>query len=405
MDERTESNRMGQVIQIDEARIRDHLGEMVRGTVEEALNAMLDAEADRLCGAGRYERSESRQDTRAGHYTRSLETRAGKVSLKVPKLRRQTFETAIIERYRRRESSVEEALIEMYLAGVSVRRVEDITEALWGTRVSPSTVSNLNKKIYAKIEEWRNRPIGGEHPYVFLDGIVMKRTWAGEVRNVSLLVAIGVTSEGYREILGICEGAKEDKSGWSAFLRHLVDRGLKGVELITSDACRGLVESIADYLPEARWQRCVVHFYRNVFSHVPSTKVREVSHMLKAIHAQENRAAAEAKARTVVDELRRQRMGRAAELVDAHIGETLTYYAFPDSHWIKLRTNNPLERIMREIRRRTRVVGAFPDGQSCLNLAAARLRHIAGTQWSTRKYMNMDPLHAAKSETNGAVVA
>ena len=405
MTEETENKLMGQVIQIDEARIKDHLGEMVRGTVEEALNAMLDAEADRLCGANRYERSQGRKDTRAGHYERQLHTKAGDVSLKVPKLRRQTFETAIIERYQRRESSVEEALIEMYLAGVSVRRVEDITEALWGTRVSPSTVSNLNKKIYAKIEEWRNQPIEGRHPYVFLDGIVMKRTWAGEVRNVSLLVAIGVTSEGYREMLGICEGAKEDKSGWSAFLRHLVDRGLNGVELVISDACRGLIESVTDYLPDARWQRCTVHFYRNVFSHVPATKVREVSHMLKAIHAQENRATATEKAEAVIRELRRQRMTKAAELVEENVDQTLTYYAFPDSHWIKLRTNNPLERIMREIRRRTRVVGAFPDGQSCLNLAAARLRHIAGTQWSMRRYMNMDPLHAAKNDQTGAAVA
>ena len=291
----------------------------------------------------------------------------------------------------------------MYLAGVSVRRVEDITEALWGTRVSPGTVSNLNKKIYAKIEEWRNRPIEGEHPYLYLDGIVMKRTWAGEVRNVSLLVASAVNSEGYREILGICEGAKEDKSGWSAFLRHLVDRGLSGVQLIISDACRGLVESIADYLPDARWQRCMVHFYRNVFSHVPSTKVREISHMLKAIHAQESRQAAQEKAATVVEDMRRQKLGKAAELIETHIDETLSYYSFPDSHWLKIRTNNPLERIMKEIRRRTRVVGAFPDGQSCLNLAAARLRHIAGSQWSTRKYMNMDPLYAEQTSTHGAV--
>jgi putative transposase len=231
----SDENPMGQVIQIDEARIRDHLGEMVRGTVEETLNAMLDAEADQLCGAGRYERSQARQDTRAGSYERTLQTSAGEVRLT---LRRQTFETAIIERYRRRESSVEEALIEMYLAGVSVRRVEDITEALWGTRVSPSTVSNLNKKIYAKIEAWRNRRIEDEHPYLYLDGIVMKRTWASEVRNVSLLVASAVNSEGFREVLGICEGAKEDKSGWS-----VVDRGLKGVQLIISDACRGLMES------------------------------------------------------------------------------------------------------------------------------------------------------------------
>ena len=147
------------------------------------------------------------------------------MKLNIPKLRRQTFETAIIERYQRRESKVEEALIEMYLAGVSVRRVEDITEALWGTRVSSGTVSNLNKKIYAKIDQWRQRRIEGDHPYVFLDGIVMKRSWAGEIRNVSLLVAIGVTTEGYREILGIMEGPKEDKSGWSSFLGHLVNRG------------------------------------------------------------------------------------------------------------------------------------------------------------------------------------
>ena len=167
---------MGQVIQIDEGRIRDHLGEMVRGTVEEALNAMLDAEADALCGAARYERSEGRKDTRAGSYERSLHTKAGDVKLKVPKLRQQTFETAIIERYRRREASVEEALIEMYLAGVSVRRVEDITEALWGTKVSPSTVSKLNQEIYERIEQWRNQPLQGSFPYVFLDGIVLMST-------------------------------------------------------------------------------------------------------------------------------------------------------------------------------------------------------------------------------------
>ena len=176
MNETTPSP-LGHVITIDDERIRNHLDRVVRGSVEETLNALLDAEADRLCNAQRYERSEARRDTRAGYYERNLQTKAGEVRLKVPKLRRQTFETAIIERYRRRESSVEEALIEMYLAGVSVRRVEDITEALWGTRVSPSTVSDLNKKIYGTIEAWRNRPIEGEHPYVYLDGIVLKRSW------------------------------------------------------------------------------------------------------------------------------------------------------------------------------------------------------------------------------------
>jgi len=146
-------------------------------------------------------------------------------------------------------------------------------------------------------------------------------------------------------------------------------------------------------LPDARWQRCMVHFYRNVFSHVPATRVREVSHMLKAIHAQESRDAADQKARAIVDDLRAARMNTAADLVERSVHETLIYYAFPDIHWQKIRTNNPLERIMREIRRRTRVVGAFPDGQSCLNLAAARLRYIAGTTWSTKRYMNMRPLY------------
>jgi transposase-like protein len=380
---------LNNVITIDDERIRNHLDRIVRGSVEETLNALLEAEADRLCNAQRYERTEARRDTRAGHYERKLQTKAGEVRLKVPKLRAQTFETAIIERYRRRESSVEEALIEMYLAGVSVRRVEDITEALWGTRVSPSTVSDLNKKIYATIDAWRNQPIAGEHPYVYLDGIVLKRSWAGEVRNISLLVAIGVNGEGYREILGICEGAKEDKAGWSSFLKHLRERGLAGVQLIISDACLGLAESAAEFFPEARWQRCVVHWYRNIFSHVPATKVREIATMLKAIHASEDIVAAREKAIRVIEKLRALRLNKAAELAEAAIEETLTYYAFPEEHWRRIRTNNPLERLLREIRRRTRVVGAFPDGESALNLAAARLRHIAGTAWSTKRYLNI----------------
>ena len=401
MEEDNKGTALSNVIRIDDDRVKEHLDKVVRGTVEETLNAMLEAEADRLCNAGRYERSEARRDLRSGSYERKLQTKAGSVTLKMPKLRQQAFETAIIERYRRRESSVEEALIEMYLAGVSVRRVEDITEALWGTRVSPGTVSNLNRKIYGQIEAWRSQPIAGEHPYLYLDGIVLKRSWAGEVRNVSLLVAISVNAEGYREILGIVEGAKEDKAGWSGFLAHLKGRGLAGVRLIVSDACMGLVESAAEFYPEARWQRCMVHFYRNVFSHVPAGKLRAVALMLKAIHAQESLEAARRKATEVVARLCELRLATAAELVETAVLETLAYYAFPEEHWRRIRTNNPLERNMREIRRRTRAVGAFPDGNSALNLAAARLRHIAGTRWSTKRYLNMDLLrhHTATAMT------
>ena len=244
-----------------------------------------------------------------------------------------------------------------------------------------------NKKIYGTIEAWRNRPIEGEHPYVYLDGIVLKRTWAGEVRNVSLLVAIGVNGEGYREILGICEGAKEDKAGWSGFLKHLKERGLHGVRLIISDACMGLSESAAEFFPDA----------------APSSKVRDIAAMLKAIHAGEDIAAARQKAVQVIEKLRGLRLTKAADIVETAVDETLAYYTFPEEHWRRIRTNNPLERILREIRRRTRVVGAFPDGQSALNLAAARLRHIAGTAWSTKRYLNIELLK--EQNMRGAITA
>ena len=393
-----DSKFLGKVVQINEGQIKDHLGALVKDTVEDMLNKMLDAEADAMCGAQRYERSPERIDTRAGYYERTFHTKAGEVNLKMPKLRRQTFETAIIERYKRRESSIEESLIEMYLAGVSVRRVEDITEALWGTRVSSGTVSNLNKKVYQHIEAWRNRKIEGTNPYVYLDGIVLKRSWAGEVKNVSVLVAIGVGQDGYRRILGVQEGHKEDKAGWSGFLAHLKHRGLKGVRLFISDACMGLVESVCEYYPQADWQRCVVHFYRNIFSHVPSGKVKPVAIMLKAIHAQESREAAQEKAQRIADELQAMKLHKASELLRERAVETLTYYQYPQTHWTRIKTNNPLERIMREIRRRTRVVGAFPDGNSALMLVAARLRHIAGTNWGLRRYLNMEVLEKQKLE-------
>jgi transposase-like protein len=377
------------IIKIDEQEIKDHLGEVVRETVEETLNGLLEAEAEELCGAGRYERTAERVDTRAGHYERKLDTKAGRVNLKVPKLRKVTFETAIIERYRRRESSVEEALIEMYLAGVSVRRVEDVTEALWGTRVSSGTVSRLNQKIYGKIEEWRNRPIEGEHAFVYLDGIAMKRSWGGEVKNVAVLVAIGVHGDGYREIIGVAEGAKEDAESWREFLRYLKSRGLKGVKLIISDKCLGLFEVIGEFYPESLWQRCVVHFYRNVLTNVPRNKMRIASDMLKAIHAQEDIESARHKAKTVAEKLDEMRLGKAAKTVRDGAEETLRYMTFPREYWLRIRTNNPLERIMREIRRRTRVVGCFPDGKSALMLVAARLRHIQSSRWGSKAYLNM----------------
>ena len=389
---------MSNIIQFNEDVIKNKLNELVRGSVEETLNQLLDQEADRLTNAARYERTEARKDTRAGYYQRSLETKAGKVNLKVPKLRKLPFETAIIERYKRRESSIEEALIEMYLAGVSVRRIEDITEILWGSKVSPGTISKLNKKVYSHIEKWRNRSLHGEYPYVYLDGIYLKRNWGGEYENVSILVALAVNNDGYREILGAAEGSKEDKESWLNFLRHLKERGLKGTQLFISDKCLGVVETLGEIFPEARWQRCVVHFYRNIFSVVPTGKVKLVAAMLKAIHAQEDLASAKEKASAVVRKLREMKLPKAAEKVETGIEETLSYMHFPREHWLKIRTNNGLERLMREIRRRTRVVGSFPDGHSALMLVCARLRHVASSNWGLKRYLNMKLLVGIREE-------
>lgn len=377
------------VITLDDSQLRDHVNGLVRQSVEDSLNGLLDAEADLLCNARRYERNGERLSTRAGHYERNFQTRAGTVRLRMPKLRQIPFETQIIERYKRREASIEESLVEMYLAGVSVRRIEDITEALWGSRVSPATVSELNKKVYANIEQWRNRPIKAHIPYIFLDGIWLKRSWGGEVESISVLVAIGVNEEGFREIIGVAEGTKEDKESWRNFFRYLKSRGLEETDLVISDKSLGLIETIGEFYPKAKWQRCVVHFYRNVLSAVPKGKAKAVALMIKAIHAQEDREAARKKAQEVASKLEAMKLQKAANIVKEGHDETLSYYSFPSHQWRCLRTNNPLERINREIRRRTRVVGSFPDGQSALMLVAARLRYIASQKWGTKRYMKM----------------
>lgn len=349
------------IIQLNEDAIKDELKELVRGSVEETLNDLLEKEAAELTQAAKYERTEVRQDYRSGHYNRNLTTTSGDVTLKIPRLKGIPFETAIIERYRRRESSVEEALIEMYLAGVSVRRVEDITEALWGTKVSPFTVSELNKKAYVHIEEWRNRPLqGGKYPYVYVDGIYLRRNWGGEFENVSILVALGVNEDGYREVIGVAEEMKEDKASWLAFFQMLKGRGLDGVRLIVGDKCLSMLDAASEVFPQARYQRCKVHFYRNVFSATPRSKMKLVAKMLKAIHAQENKTAAREKAKQVAKDLRDMKLKEAAKKVEDSIEEPLSYMDFPYEHWVRIRTNNVIERLNREIRRRTRVVGLFP---------------------------------------------
>ena len=383
------------IVTLNEESLRGDLRELVRQTVEDTPDGLLEEEADDLVGAERYERTAGREAYRAGHYDRRLATTSGEVTLHMPKLKGMRFTTAIVERYRRRETSVEEAMTGTYLAGVSTRRIEDAGEILWGSSVSASTVSNLNEKAFEAVEAWRSRPLERAYPYVYVDGIYLKRSWGGSYENVAVMVAIGVNDDGYREVIGAAEGFTESSECWRDFLSWLRSRGLRGVRMFTGDKAAGMVGSIAEVFPEAAYQRCTVHFYRNVLSKakVPKSRRAKVAAMPRAIHAMESREASEAKALAVADELERMGPGEAAKVVREGYAETLAYTRFPQEHWRRIRTNNAIERINREIRRRTRVVGTFPDGRSALMLVTARLKYVAESEWGSRRYLDVSLLH------------
>lgn len=377
------------IVTLNEESLRADLRELIHKTVEEMLNGLLEEEAGDLVGAERCERTADREAYRAGHYERKLATTSGEVTIRMPKLKGMRFTTAIIERYRRRETSVEEAMIEMCLAGASTRRIEDVSEILWGPGVSAATVSNLNEKAFEAVEEWRNRPLERAYPCVYVDGIYLKRSWGGSYENVAVMAAIGVNDDGYREVIGAAEGLAESSGCWREFLSWLRSRGLRGVRMFTGDRAAGMVGSIAEVFPEAAYQRCTVHFCRNVLAKVPKTRRAKVAAMLKAIHAMESRDASERKAAEVADELESMRLEGAAKAVRDGCAETLTYTRFPAAHWRRIRANNAIERLNREIRRRTRVVGTFPDGSSALMLVTARLKYVAESEWGSRRYLDV----------------
>ena len=383
-----------QILQVDQAMLETTLDRMVRKSVEETLNAMLDAEADEITGAARYERSGDRKAYRAGHYERNLTVKAGTMTLKVPKLKGALFESAVIERYRRREESVEEALIDMYLAGVSTRQVDDVSQLLWGDRMPSQTLSDKLKKVYADIDEWRGRPLEQDYPYLFMDGVWHKRCWGGSVENVSILVAVGVGMDGRREVLSVAEGMKEDSESWREFIKGMLARGLKGVRLVTGDRCAGLVAAVNELLPGARYQRCMVHFERNILAKVNPKNRDWAADALKAIFSMESRDKALEKAESVAKDMEARKLREAAKCLREGIGETTTYLLddYPREHRRRIRTNNMIERLNREIRRRTRVVGSFPDGRSALMLICARVRYVTSSEWSTRRYLDMSRL-------------
>ena len=359
-----------QILQVDENMLETRLDRLVSEKVEQLLNA----EADEITGAARYERTGDRKAYRVGHYERDLTVKAGTVTLKVPKLKG--------------------ALIDMYLAGVSTRQVDDISRLLWGERMPSQTLSDKLKGVYAQIDEWRNRPLERSYPYLFVDGVWHKRTWGGSVENVSVLVAIGVDDTGHREVVGVAEGMKEDRASWEQFVRSLIERGLRGVRLVVGDRCAGLVATVNSMLPDARYQRCTVHFMRNVLSRVSRKHAAWAAGALKAVFAMESRDAALRKAEDVAAQMESRGLKAAASCLRESIGESTTYLLddYPVEHRRRIRTNNMIERLNREIRRRTRVVGSFPDGRSALMLVCARIRYVTANDWSSRRYLNMSRL-------------
>lgn len=379
-----------QILQVDENMLETRLDRLVSEKVEQLLNA----EADEITGAARYERTGDRKAYRVGHYERDLTVKAGTVTLKVPKLKGALFESAVIERYRRREQSVEEALIDMYLAGVSTRQVDDVSQLLWGDRMPSQTLSDKLKKVYADIDEWRGRPLEQDYPYLFMDGVWHKRCWGGSVENVSILVAVGVGMDGRREVLSVTEGMKEDSESWREFIKGMLARGLKGVRLVTGDRCAGLVAAVNELLPGARYQRCMVHFERNILAKVNPKNRDWAADALKAIFSMESRDKALEKAESVAKDMEARKLREAAKCLREGIGETTTYLLddYPREHRRRIRTNNMIERLNREIRRRTRVVGSFPDGRSALMLICARVRYVTSSEWSTRRYLDMSRL-------------
>lgn len=362
----------------------------IRQAVKAVLEEILEAEIAAHLGAARGERTEVRRGYRNGSYTRDLGTRVGEIELSVPRDRAGTFRPGVFERYRRLESPLEEALLVAYLEGVSTRRVGDIAEALAGQGLSAASVSRLNERLSERLQAWRERPLSGAYPYLYLDGISLAVRWGGASERVSVLVAIGVNEEGYREVLACAAGFRESEESWRGLLRGLTQRGLTGVRLVISDAGGGLKAALADFLPGATWQRCTVHVMRNVLDKVPQTKRAEVAAALKTIWHQENAEEARHKAARVREQYQRS-LPAAMRTLEGALEDSLAFYGFPREHWKMLRTNNPLERLMKEIRRRTKVAEQFPHEESALLLVTARLKRIHES-WAERRYLELSPL-------------
>jgi transposase-like protein len=366
--------------------------DVLREGIRVFAQAIMDAEVSSQIGAEPYERTESRTAHRNGYRTRSWDTRVGTVELRVPKVAPGTYFPTILEPRRRAERALAAVIQEAYVKGISTRKVDDLVRALGMDGISKSEVSRICKGLDSEVEAFRTRPIEGEHPYIWVDATYHKVREGGRVTSMATVVAIGVSGDGWRQVLGVDVGPSEDQAFWTAFLRSLVRRGLKGVVLVISDGHEGIKRSVAKVLHGASWQRCRVHFMRNLLSTVPRSAQGAVAAIVRTIFAQPDHQSAMAQLGRVAEGLR-PRFVQSAELLESAAEDVLAHFHFPEEHRRRLHSTNPLERLHKEVKRRTAVVGIFPDRASLIRLAGMLLAE-QDDEWAVtdRRYFTFESM-------------
>ena len=371
--------------------------DLMKSLMKEALQEVLEGEMAAFIGAAPSERTDSRQGYRAGYYSRSLVTRIGKLELRVPRDRGGEFSTAVFERYARSEKALVGALAEMYVQGVSTRKVKAITEELCGHSFSASAISAVNKGLDEALERFAQRPLEEAYPYLILDARYEKVREAGVIRSLAVLIAIGINWEGQRQVLAVELANRESQGSWKDFLLRLKQRGLSGVEFVVSDDHAGLKKAISEVLTEAAWQRCYVHFLRNALDYLPRKADDDCLQELRWIYDRRDSQEANRDLAAWIGKWQ----GKYPKLVDwaeNNIGETLTFYRLPRAHHKHMRSSNMLERLNEEIKRRTRVVRIFPNIPSCLRLIRALCVETHETWLEDNRYLNMTLLAEQKKE-------
>lgn len=369
--------------------------DLFKQLLRESLQEVLEAEMTELLGAEPGQRTEARSGYRAGYYSRSLVTRIGKLELRVPRDREGRFSTELFERYQRSEKALVSALAEMYVQGVSTRKVKAVTEELCGHAFSASTISQINKGLDAALVRFANRPLEEAYPYLILDARYEKVRLDGVIRSQAVLIAIGINWEGRRQVLAVELANRESASSWKDFVRRLKERGLTGVEFVVSDDHEGLKRAVSELLPQAAWQRCYVHFLRNALDYLPRKADDDCLQELRWIYDRRNLKEAQADLAAWLQRWQ-GRYPRLTDWAEQAIGETLTFYMLPRQHHKHLKSTNLLERLNEEIKRRTRVVRIFPNPASCLRLVRALCAETHEAWLEDNRYINMELLKEQK---------